>query len=84
MFTDGTNRRQIGIQNLVIGLLEDEMMKPYILSSAIISENETSEKQVEAIISKVRFFFPNYFYNKWVLLTSNANKYFSWKHVGRG
>ena len=53
VFTDGTSRRQIALQNLVVGLLNDGVMKPLILSSAIISENETSEKQVEAIILKV-------------------------------
>ena len=54
LFTDGTSRRQIALQNLVVGLLDDEVMKPLILSSSIISENETSEKQVEAIISKLK------------------------------
>ena len=39
---------------MVVGLLDDEVMKPLILSSSIISENETSEKQVEAIISKLK------------------------------
>ena len=55
-FTDGTSRRQISLQNLVIALLDDETMKPLILSSSIISEDETSENQVNAILSKVRLY----------------------------
>ena len=56
VFTDGTSRRQISLQNLVIALLDDEIMKPLILSSSIISEDETSENQVKAILAKVRLF----------------------------
>ena len=54
VFTDGTSQRQIALQNLVIALLEDNILKPLILSSSIIPEDETSEKQANAIMLKVR------------------------------
>ncbi len=52
--TDGTSRRQIALQNLVIGLLDGNVLKPLILSSSIISEDETSENQVKAIMLKAK------------------------------
>ena len=54
VFTDGTSRRQIALQNLVIGLLDDNVLKPLILSSSIISEDETSENQAKEILLKVK------------------------------
>jgi hypothetical protein len=65
LFTDGTTRRQIAFQNLVIGLLDaEDKFDSVIVSSCIFLENETSAKQVEGIKSKVRtklnvLIFPN-------------------------
>ena len=54
LFTDGTTRRQISFQNVVIGLMgESNSVNPVVVSSCIFLENETSEKQVEAILNKV-------------------------------
>ena len=56
LFTDGTSRRQTSFQNIVIGLKsesEDKVLDPIVVSSCIFLEDETSEKQVEAILDKV-------------------------------
>ena len=54
IFTDGTTRRQIIFQNLVIGLMTDGDFESIIASSCIFLENGTSEKQVEAVKNKLR------------------------------
>jgi len=55
LFTDGTSRQQIAFQNLVIGLLDAQgKFDLVIASSCIFLENESAEKQVEGIKSKVR------------------------------
>ena len=54
IFTDGTTWRQIIFKNLVIGLMTDGDYESVIASSCIFLENETSEKQVEAVKNKVR------------------------------
>ena len=54
LFTDGTTRRQIAFQNLVIGLVDSEdKFDSVIASSCIFVEDESSATQVEAIKSKV-------------------------------
>ena len=55
VFTDGTTRRQIAFQNLVIALMEEEGadLDPVIVSSCMYVENETSEKCVLSIIETV-------------------------------
>ena len=54
LFTDGTTRRQVSFQNVVVGLIgESNSVNPIVVSSCIFLENETSEKQVEAIVNKV-------------------------------
>ena len=42
LFTDGTSRRQVAIQNLLITIKEDNEFKDLIVSSAIIIEGESS------------------------------------------
>ena len=56
LFTDGTSWRQVSFQNIIIGLLtnETETLDPLYVSSCIFTENETSKKQVEGIIERVR------------------------------
>ena len=54
LFTDGTTRRQIAFQNLVIALMEDGKLDPVIVSSCMILEDETSETQVKCIVEMVR------------------------------
>lgn len=56
LFTDGTTRRQIAFQNLVIGLMEDGKLDPVIVSSCMILEDETSETQVQSIVDMVSSF----------------------------
>ena len=53
LFTDGTTRRQIAFQNLVIGIMEGDDFDSVIASSCVYLENESSEKQVEAVKHKV-------------------------------
>ena len=55
IFTDGTERRQVAMQNLVIGIMEDGGMDSVLVSSCKFLENGTAEKQVEAIKEQVSF-----------------------------
>ena len=57
MFTDGTSRRQIAFQNMVIALMEDGTLDPVIVSSCMVLENETSEMQVKSILDTVSSIF---------------------------
>ena len=54
LFTDGTTRRQIAFQNLVIALMEDGKLDPVIVSSCMILKDETSETQVKSIVDMVQ------------------------------
>ena len=54
IFTNGTTRRQITFQNLVICFMTDVDFESVISSSCIFLENETLESQVEAVKNKVR------------------------------
>ena len=51
--TDGTTRRQIGFQLLVIGLLTEKGFESVIASYCIFMEDKTSEMQVKGIKDKV-------------------------------
>ena len=51
--TDGTSRRQIAFQNLVIALMEDGQLDPVIVSSCMILEDDISENQVKSIVDMV-------------------------------
>eukprot|EP00957_Ditylum_brightwellii_P098268 7487541-Ditylum_brightwellii.AAC.1 len=53
LFTYGTGHRQVALQNVVVGIMEDEMLWSLILSSSIILEDETSEKQCEVVFSTI-------------------------------
>ena len=53
VFTDGTTRRQIAFQNIVIVLMEDGNLDPVIVSSCMYVENETSERCAQSIIETV-------------------------------
>ena len=68
LFTDGTSRRQVSFQNMIIGLLsnQNDTLHPLYVSSCIFNEDETSEKQVEGMIEKVRNQLNN-------ISTSNVN-----------
>ena len=41
---------QVALQNLVVGIMEDNELKPLILSSAIILPCESSENQRDVIL----------------------------------
>jgi hypothetical protein len=53
VFNDGTSRRQIAFQNLVIGIENGDKFESIIASSCIFLEDETAEKQIEGIYNKV-------------------------------
>ena len=57
LFTDGTSRRQIAFQNLVIALMENGKLDPVIVSSCMVVEDETSENQVKSITDMVRHIY---------------------------
>ena len=52
-FTDGTTHRQIVFQNLVIVLMEDGDLDPFIVLSCMYGENETSERYLQSNIETV-------------------------------
>ena len=49
----GTGRRHTDIHNLVIGFINEEHLFPLILSTSIIMEVETSDKQINAVLSTI-------------------------------
>ena len=54
LHTDGTGRRQVALQNLVISLQTEEGgLLPVLLTTNIIPENETSEVVCEAILDAI-------------------------------
>ena len=55
IFTDGTTQRHITFNKLVIYLMMDGDFESVFASSCIFLENETSEKQVEAVKNKAGF-----------------------------
>ena len=59
LFTDGTSRRQIALQNLVISVVEDTELNPIVVSSAIIVEGESSEQQCDAIVKLLKIVQPD-------------------------
>jgi hypothetical protein len=52
--TDATTRRQIPFTALIIGLLGDDSIEQVIVSSCILTDDETADAQAEGIIKKVR------------------------------
>ena len=55
IFTDGTPRRKISFQNLVIAVMVDSKLDPVIVSSCMFLEDETSYNQVKYIVNQVRY-----------------------------
>ena len=53
IFTDGTSRRHISFQNLLIAVMVDSNLDPVIFSSFIFLEDETSDNQVKSIVKQV-------------------------------
>ena len=56
IFFDATTRRQVPFSAVVISLMGDgpDSIDPIIVSSCVILEDETSETQVDGIVTKVR------------------------------
>ena len=56
IFFDATTCRQVPFSTLVISLMGDmpESINPVIVSSCFVLEDETSETQVDGIVSNVR------------------------------
>ncbi len=56
IFFDTTTRRQVPFSAVVISLMGDcpNTIDPVIVSSCIVLEDETSEMQVDGIVTKVR------------------------------
>ena len=70
LFTDGTSRRQIAFQNLVIALMENGKLDPVIVSSCMVVEDETSKNQVKSITDVVCHIYYTLHVCVIVLLTS--------------
>ena len=54
LLTDGTSRRQISFQNLVIEVMIDSKLDPVTVSSCMFLEDETSNNQVKSIVNQLR------------------------------
>ena len=50
LFSDRPVRRQIDLQDLVIGVIDEELLRPLILSTYIIPKGVTFEQQVKAML----------------------------------
>ena len=50
LFSDGTSRCQISIQNLIIGFLEDGRFKTGTISTSILAEDDTAVSLNETIV----------------------------------
>lgn len=55
IFFDSTTRRQVPFTAIVVSLMDDgpDSIDPIIVSSCVVLEDETSEKQVDGIVNKV-------------------------------
>ena len=54
LFTDGTSRRQIALETLLIALEDDDgKLRPLILSAACVLEGETSEETCAAVLKQI-------------------------------
>ena len=54
LHTDGTSRRQITVQNLIVSLkTEDGKLDPVLLSTSILAENESSEVVCDSILDTI-------------------------------
>jgi hypothetical protein len=55
IFFDATTRRQVPFSAVIISLMRDgpESIYPIIVSSCVVLEDETSETQVDGIVTKV-------------------------------
>ena len=57
IFTDSTSLRQFSLQELVVGLMEEDgFLDPVIVSSRTFLENETSQTTFDTIVDKVSIF----------------------------
>ena len=54
LFTDGTSRRQIAFQNLVIAVMVDSKLDHVVVSPCMFLEGETSYNQVNSIVKQLR------------------------------
>ena len=57
IFFDSTTRRQVPFTAIVVSLMGDgpDSIDPIIVSSCVVLEDETSEKQVDGIVNKVSY-----------------------------
>ena len=53
LFADGTSRCQTAIQNLIVAIKEDNVLKNIVLSSSIVLVGESSEQQYDAISAMI-------------------------------
>ena len=73
LFTDGTSRRQIAFQDLVISVVEDNRLDPVIVSSCMYLEDESSDMQVKSIITEVSIEFCLLIYYNPIHIDSHNN-----------
>ena len=79
LFSDVTGRRQNALQNFVISVINEERLRPLILSSSIFLKGKTSEQQVDALISTIAVYRKRF--QRWVEVLDHSHpsyqKYFS-------
>ena len=64
LFTDATSRRQISLQALLVGIMDDDgMIETVVVSSCIFMEDETSETEARCVIDKVCDTLCDYFFH---------------------
>ena len=68
LFTDGTSRRQIAFQDLVISVIEDNKLDPVIILSCMYLEDESSDMQVKSIFTEVNIDFFKYIIIQYILI----------------
>ena len=55
LFVDATTRGQTPFQTVIIGLMDNGVLDPVVVSSCIFLEDESAETSVENMIAKVYF-----------------------------
>ena len=71
MFSDGTGRHQTAIQNLIIGVIDEERLHPLIISTSIILKGKTSEQQVDDVLSNIVGYGKRF--HKWVEVLEHSH-----------
>ena len=53
IFSDGTGRHHNALQNLSVGVIDEERLHPLILSTSIIMKGDISKQKVDSVLSTI-------------------------------